>query len=127
MMHARRQFLKALGVLAAGLVLDEVTGLMVPRRKIWAVGAKLEPEPYRFELTETQTIHLPASSEGSKRLILIDKEGKEFCVATPQADNVEERGPFQRPTAPAQFPEPELVATYGTITLKFNRLVWAVA
>lgn len=41
----RRGFLTALGVLAAGLVLDEATGLLVPRKRFWQVGAKLEGQP----------------------------------------------------------------------------------
>jgi hypothetical protein len=35
----RRSFLKALSLAAAGFILDEATGLMVPRRKLWQVSS----------------------------------------------------------------------------------------
>lgn len=39
----RRTFLKALSLAAAGLVLDEATGLLVPRRKLWQVPREIVP------------------------------------------------------------------------------------
>jgi hypothetical protein len=43
----RRGFLTSVAALAAGFVLDEVTGMLVPRKKVWQV-----PRDIRVQSTE---------------------------------------------------------------------------
>ena len=58
----RRGFLKAFGALGAGLLVEPVVELVLPERKIWAVGADLKPSSLREQrLQSPWIVELPDS------------------------------------------------------------------
>jgi hypothetical protein len=103
----RRNFLKALAALAGGLVFDQATGLMVPRKKVWAVGAKLEAQP------DQTTVVLPAHPDPGQEIVIVDKSGRELIV-----DGAREQ---------IRFPdEGQTFKTESFIRLEFKNLKWAI-
>lgn len=65
---------------AAGLVVDQATGLMVPRRKIWQVSAKAPVNQGLYTMTHGEvTVDLPEDPDLAGRLIqILDSTGQSF-------------------------------------------------
>ena len=68
----RRGFLKTLGALGAGVLIEPVAELLVPERKIWAVGADLRPAGLRQQRLQSPWIlELPEAIRSDPRKVKI--------------------------------------------------------
>ena len=122
----RRNFLKALGAIAAGFALDQATGLVVPHKRIWQVGANLnrgfpEGQVWAVSGKAEPTIQLPATPAHGQ-ITLIDRDGKEFRFEAAEYQNSE-----TNEKSDGVLAKGDAVLVTKHFTLKFDNLVWAAS
>jgi hypothetical protein len=84
---SRRGFLKSLGAaLATGFVADPVTKLLVPERKIWAVGAQLSSERDRSKPANFSQLYQGLRPRPGYAVIALTMNGPEMRVGALLAD-----------------------------------------
>jgi len=113
----RRNFLKALGAIAAGFALDQATGLVVPHKRIWQVGANLNRG-----FPEGQVWAVSGNHVDRQVITLIDRDGKEFRFEAAEYQNSE-----TNEKSDGVLAKGDAVLVTKHFTLKFDNLVWAAS